>query len=291
MPKSGKQIHSGYERLLLDALRRALEPLVRFLLHRGITFPVLSTLIRGLYIEQAQHEFEQDDKPLTDSRLSLLTGIARRYVKEIRQAGQDETDGGQTKVSLGGRLIAQWLTNADYLDDAGHPAPIPRVSGPDHSPSFETLVQRVNSDVWPATLLEKLVDMQLVEIDDRDHVCLLAAAYLPSNNSRESLEYFADHLHDHIAVLSHNMLGDRDPMLERSAYINNLTKPSVEQVQKLSERKASELLREVFSLAAERYHADHNEENASHRLRLGIYFYTEDMQNSTAGRTGENDKE
>ncbi len=276
---------SGYEQLLLGALRRALAPLVAFLLHRGITFPVLSSLIRGLYVEQAQKEFQSGVKPLTDSRLSLLTGIARRYVKEIRQKEAQIHSGLQAKASLGGKLIAEWLTATDYLDASGQPLPIPRIAaiGQD-TPSFEHLAQRVNSDAWPASVLEKLIEMKLVSIDQHDHVHLLADAYLPSNDSRESLEYFAEHLHDHIATLSHNILGAPAPMIERSAYITDLSRESVEQVHQFSEEKTAELLREVYALASERYYADQDKPDNTHRLRLGIYFYTEDTPDTDANR-------
>ena len=293
MPDRSRQSGaSSYETLLLKSLRRALGPLIRFLLHRGITFPVLSTLVKGLYIEHAQKEFQQGDRPLTDSRLSLLTGIARRYVKEIRQSEKDENTRVQIKVSPGGKLIAEWTTIPAYLDNEGRPIAIPRLAGTtDKQPSFEALAQKVNSDVWPAAMLEKLLEMKLVEIDEHDRVHLLADAYLPSNTSRESLVYFAEHLHDHIATLNHNMQGIGEPMMERSAYVSHLTRSSIECIQKSSEQKASELLREVYTLASEHCDANTDDTMATHRLRLGVYFYTEDMSDAQAQEAQNNEEQ
>jgi len=290
MSKDEKQNQSGYEQLLLDALRRALSPLVRFLLHRGITFPVLSSLIRGLYVEQAQQGFELDNKALSDSRLSLLTGIARRYIKEIRHADNDQSNHLAPKASPGGKLVAQWLTNPAYLDQQQRPMAIPRHSTPGADmPSFESLAQSVNSDVWPTAMLEKLIEMKLIRLDEKDHVHLLVDAYLPGSGSRENMTFFADHLHDHIATLSHNILGEQQPMLERSVYVNELSEDSVDELRKYSEARGSELLRDIYARATDLYQSDKDRADASHRMRLGIYFHSQDCAETKHSEPSENE--
>jgi hypothetical protein len=59
---------------LVAAVRRILAPMVRVLIHFGVTFPSLSVLLKGVYVEQAERHFRLSGKAMTDSRVTLLTG-------------------------------------------------------------------------------------------------------------------------------------------------------------------------------------------------------------------------
>ena len=69
---------------VVSALRRLLRPIVRLLLNNGITFPYLSDLLKLIYVETAEKEFGLDVRPLTDSRVTLLTGVHRKDVRRLR---------------------------------------------------------------------------------------------------------------------------------------------------------------------------------------------------------------
>ena len=62
-----------------------LRPLVHLLLSKQITFPILTTLLKELYVEVASEEFQIEGKRLTDSRINLLTGIHRKDVRRFRE--------------------------------------------------------------------------------------------------------------------------------------------------------------------------------------------------------------
>ncbi|MDP1635270.1 MAG: DUF6502 family protein, partial [Gallionellaceae bacterium] len=69
---------------LISAVRHLLRPLVKLLLTHSITFPFLSDLLKSIYVEVATEEFRLQDKPQTDSRISLLSGVHRKDVKNLR---------------------------------------------------------------------------------------------------------------------------------------------------------------------------------------------------------------
>src|SRR5258706_10102062 len=69
---------------IVAALRHLLRPLVRLLVARGVTYPMLAELLKETYIDVADRDFRLDAKPATDSRLSLLSGGHRKDVRRLR---------------------------------------------------------------------------------------------------------------------------------------------------------------------------------------------------------------
>jgi Family of unknown function (DUF6502) len=81
---------------LLVACRRLLRPLVRLMMRSGVTLPVLTDLLRQLFVEVAVTDILTEPKARTDSRISLLTGIHR---KEIRRDRAAQAEGAHTKAA------------------------------------------------------------------------------------------------------------------------------------------------------------------------------------------------
>src|SRR5690349_16578392 len=114
---------------LLSATNRALRPLIRLLLSRGITLPAFVEMLKTAFVAVARNEFPLEVKRDTDSRLSLLTGIHRRDIKRIRQqdnqssrslpvgADTHEADPNAPGISLPARVIALWMGLPEYRDD------------------------------------------------------------------------------------------------------------------------------------------------------------------------------
>ena len=69
---------------LISAVRFMLRPLVKLLLAHSITFPFMSNLLKSIYVEVATNDFRIEGKPQTDSRISLLSGVHRKDVKNLR---------------------------------------------------------------------------------------------------------------------------------------------------------------------------------------------------------------
>ena len=77
-------------KLVLTALKRILRPLVKLLLSHQITYADCARILKECYVEVAEKEFVLEGKPQTDSRLSLLTGIHRKEVKNLRKIIDDQ---------------------------------------------------------------------------------------------------------------------------------------------------------------------------------------------------------
>jgi len=251
-----------------------MRPLVRFFITHSIPFPFFSDLVRGVYVEVADNEFPVTGKRQTDSRITLLTGVHRKDVKRLR-AQRHRVLRPSRAASLGSQLIARWTTLPEYLDAQGQPLPLPRLAQ-SGTPSFESLVRSLNTDIRPRVVLDEWLRLGIAHLDEQDSVWLNVQAFIPPPGSEEMAYYFGRNLHDHVAAAVHNMLGKPEPFLERSVNYNNLSPAAVKELTELAQQRGMQVLQELNARALQLQRLDSGQPGASHRINFGLYLFTED---------------
>lgn len=262
----------------LQALRHVLRPLVHLMVARGITLPYIVELLKSLMVEVADKDFTIGNKPSTDSRVSLLTGVHRKDVNRLRHSENHEDDKINLKVSLGAQLVAQWLGNPMYLDELDQARPLPRHASEGGDQSFEALVASVNSDIRSRVVLDEWLRLAVVSLDDQRRVCLNTQAFVPTKGFDEKAFYFGHNLHDHAAAAAHNLLGEEPPFLERSVHYRALSAESVQILEAQSKKLGMQALLAINKTAMEREQLDALQGTVLHRMTFGIYFYAEPCQ-------------
>ena len=266
------------------AIRKLMRPIVRVLIANGITFPAFSRLLKEVYVQVAQEDFPAPGKPLTDSRITLLTGVHRKDIKALRERA---SSGGapSPKLSRNAHLISLWAGAPDYLDTRGRPRPLPRQHVKNGGPSFESLVESVSTDIRPRAVLDEWVRQGLARVDDTDYVHLDMAAFVPAEEFADLAYYFGRNLRDHIAASSHNLLGDEPSLLEQAVYYEALRPASVEELGKLSRTLGLDALVKVNQRAFELAEQDQNAPDARERMTFGVYYFTgpDDSSNDKNG--------
>ena len=260
---------------LVASLRRVLRPLVRLMLARGVTYTYLCELLKALFVDIADKDFRIDQKPPTDSRVSLVSGVHRKEVSRLRVELANDTESVPGVVPLGAQLVAVWLGTAQYLDEAGRPLPLARFASEGGERSFEALVAGVNSDIRPRVVLDEWLRLGMVHIDERRMVCLNVDAFVPVDGFDEKAFYFGHNLHDHVAAAAHNLMGGGKPFLERSVHYDALGTDAIAALAQQSGKAGMAALLAInkSALALERRDADSTEPRQ--RMTFGIYFYAE----------------
>ncbi|MBW2713822.1 MAG: hypothetical protein JRC77_08730 [Deltaproteobacteria bacterium] len=257
---------------LSAAIAQLIRPLVRLMLQHGVTYPHFIRLVRRVYVEVAEKEFRLPDQKQTDSRITLLTGIHRRYVKELRKAPADE-GAIPVNVSLGGQLVANWLSDERFVDAEGHPLALSRFPTED-APNFEHLVLSVTTDLRPRAILDELLRLKVVRIEDEDMIVLERGAFVPDAGTDENLFFFGRNLHDHIAASAHNIDGNTPTFMDRSAYNSQLTETSARELASYAEEQGMQALRAVHQRANTLRSQDEECPDAVYRVNFGTYFYS-----------------
>lgn len=254
---------------------RLMRPLVRLAIGNGLTYPVLSDLLRDLFLDVAMRDVLTEEKARTDSRISLLTGIHRKEIRRQRSAAVEQHAEPEV-VTLTSQIIARWLGVRPYVSDLGTPMALPR-SAPAGEASFDALIESVTKDVRPRAVLDEWISQDVVRMDADERVVLNVAAFIPRPGREEQLFYFARNLHDHIAAAAANVSASgKAPFMDRSVHYDALPAAAAEKLEALGREQAMKLLVEVNRTAMELADAPDQPAGPTRRVNLGVYLFVED---------------
>jgi len=260
----------------LRVLRGLLRPLVRTMIARGLTAPAIYSLLKRVYVEVAEESFRLDDKPLTDSRIALLTGVHRKDIRTIKAEGNDTTGQTRRNSALLATVIGQWMSAPEFTDSDGSPMPLPRQT--DDGVSFETLVRSVSRDVRPRTVLDELQYAGSVTETSNGLLLLQAEAVVGTGTAPDKEAFFAANVGDHLAAATENLLADTPPFFERAVFYNHLPPEAVDAIEAAARKQAQTLLEDLNKRSSDLHRGTKGHDGPRQRYRLGIYFYREDAE-------------
>jgi hypothetical protein len=259
--------------IVLSAALRLLRPLVRLLIRQGVTYPALASALKPLFLDEARRELAQRGMGVTDSALTLLSGVHRRDVRRLTRDPAADAATTRDDTSAWGpvaELVGRWLTEPEWADAQGRPRALPRAG----ARSFESLAAGVSSDVRPRAMLDELLRLGVAEADDAQ-VRLNADGFAPRQGFEALSELFAANLHDHLAAATANLHGEAN-FLEQAVFVDELTSASVLSIQQVARDAWQQALRRVMTEARTRFDQDAAQVPAServHRARFGVYFF------------------
>ena len=271
----------------LDDVAVMLAPLVRWLLVQGIPLNALVRTLRGVYLSEAHDDLARRGRRVTDSALSVLTGIHRKVVRAFMEAHHEPagtpTPAARLTPTPASVLFSQWITDPDYREPAGEiRRDLPR-HGP--APSFEALAREASRDVHPRTLLEELERLQLVEVQP-ERVRLLSDRFVLPLHDPAAVRTMAVNVADHIAAAVHNLQAEApsERRLEQSVYADGLSAAAASHLGDVARQlwgvALESMVREAraqIALEVERGRQptpDHSDDRNT-RVRFGIYYHLE----------------
>ena len=266
----------------MGVLGGLMRPLVRTLIRRGVTAPAFYKLLKSVYVDVAHKDFRLDGTAPTDSRVSLLTGVHRKDVRQILTEDDSTWQDARTKSATFSTVLSRWLTLPEYQDAQGQPRALPR-SG-DAELTFEVLVRAVNTDIRPRTILDELLRQGSVIDGDDGLLRVSPDAVLGDTPDAHKLAYFASNIGDHIAAASENLNSDPAPFFERAVFYNRLRSESVDVIEARARELAQAMLEDLNAGSAGLQQAEQSAQDGLERYRLGVYFYreTSDAENGAA---------
>lgn len=273
-PGAGAAPHAAPPSAVVAAVRRVLAPLVRVLIGFGMPWPMLSGLVKAVYVEVAERDFALPGKAMTDSRVTLLTGVHRKDVSQLRAGAPSVEAVAAAAPSLGAQALGLWLGHDDYRDANGGPRPLPRASRAAGEASFESLVTGISKDIRPRALLDELLHAGLVRERADGLLDLVVAAHVPRGDFDKLAYYYGRNLADHLAAAGHNLAGGAPPFLERAMFHDGLTAESVAALRREMEETGMAMLVHLNRLATDLAARDEGKAEATHRFTAGLYSYS-----------------
>lgn len=273
---------------LLRAAVELMRPLVRRLLAQGVPFGTLERRLRELYVQVADAEFRLEDRPQTDSRVSVLTGINRKEVHRIRKADPVERGPSSFQRNFAASLVTRWMTDP-RTSDRGRPRPLPYIA--DEGPSFVELARETTVDLRPRALLDTLLGSGAATIDERDVVTLTKEAYTPARGRPEALAMLAEDPPELLETMLYNVLGEGEgTRLQQKVAYDNLGADGLARLRRTLVREAKRFLKSSNAALA-RHDRDRNPDApGGERTYAGVgvyYFETPGSAERAHARAGE----
>jgi len=258
-----------------------LAPMVRWLLGHGVPLGALTRTLKQVYLEEGRSELARRGQRVTDSALSVLTGVHRKDVRQMQTERPGRPALAPTPAAM---LFTRWITDLSCRDAEGRPrASLPR-QGP--APSFESLAREVCSDVHPRTLLEELQRLGLVRVEGEEVLRLSDRFVLPGRDPAAA-QAMAVNVADHLAAAVHNLGCDLPGrrLLEQSVFAEGLSPQAAAELGVLARAIWAEALERMVREAEQRLERDRDRDRDAEgaapvaRMRFGVYYFT-DMENA-----------
>jgi hypothetical protein len=253
----------------LAACSRVRRPVIRLALAMGVKHPHLEEILRDLLLDEARRSWlAQGVKKPNISQLSVATGLNRKAVtSKVRDLAETLP---HTEMSAAAKTLTLWLHM--LADNPGHRR-LPIVAEGDQA-SFETVARRASrGNMHHRAILDELVRLNMV-VEKNEQVELTADGFVPAQDLQSMLAFFGDNARDHLLAAVSNTVGERAPMLERSVYAAGVTLKDCVHIEQFARQRWAALHHELTSEMTRA--VDSAAENASGRIRIGIYAYYED---------------
>ena len=261
--------------LAAEAIQQMLLPMARLMIDHGLQLTPMVELLKKALVEEAVGAFGLADKGSSDTRIALLTGVHRKDVKRLR--GQAPTaDPTPPMVPVAASVVARWISEPRFLNADRSPRALARTPGKclPGEPDFTALVAEVSRDVGARAVLDELQRLGVVGVDAEGQVHLKSNAFVPQEGLRESFHFLAANVTDHLAAAVHNLSPDRTapPMLEQSAFSQDLTAHQSGELQQLARQAWGEALQRFLQAAAVAEQRSQSATEPKFKVRFGVYF-------------------
>jgi len=259
------------------AIRNMLRPLVRILLQNGVPYGAFLDLVKPVYIEIAAKEIERSGKKITNSRISTVTGIPRKEVSRVRDMGHFDDIWAFERYNRAARVVTGWVRDKRFLDRQGQPVNL-AYSG--ESPCFIDLVTAFSGDVPPRTILEELLEAEVVRKLDHGDIQLLKRVYIPASVKAEKLGILGRDVAGLISTIDHNIYAtDEKPYFQRKVFYDNIPEESIPHLKQFIEKHSQQLLEKMDMEMSAHDRDVHPSIKGKGRnaLGIGVYYFEEDV--------------
>ena len=251
----------------LVALRLIFRPIARILLKSGVNWKELVEVCKATYVEVATEDFGIRGRPTNVSRVAILTGFSRREVGRLRNLLEKDQPEALGRMNQATRVLTGWFTDEAFIDESGKPRSL-AVSG--ENPSFETLCDRYSGDVPATTMLKELRHVGAVAMDDDGRLVAKTRYYMPAHTDPEQMLRSGSVLEDCGQTVAWNLHRDeKDPSrFEQRASNTQIPAKAVPAFREFIEQEG-----QAFFERVDAWLTDHEDENASNPVRLGLGAY------------------
>jgi hypothetical protein len=238
-------------------------------------------MARWVYVEAAASELEIPGRKLSNSRISIMTGLNRKEVQRLKKVDVPLSTACSDRYNRAARVISGWVRDREFLNGSGQPLALAFDSG---ARSFADLVKKYSGDIPARAILDELLLAGAVEKAEDGTITLVTRAYIPKNQAADKLDILGTDAADLISTIAKNLNKDTSaPLFQRKVSYDNIPEEAMPHFRDLSSKQAQELLEKLdgWLAAHDRDANPHEQGTGRKRVGLGIYYFEEDFNDDT----------
>lgn len=186
-----------FKEVVLSSLLQLARPLIKLCLRHGVKLGELFDVIKRVYVVEAVRHLEREKEAVSTSRITLMTGVHRTDVAQIRS----ETAFAPRERHTASDVISQWRYDPRFCSKPGAPRTL-EFEGKDSE--FADLVRSVSHSVSPYTVSFELERLGMISKTKDGKVKLLTRVYVPKGDSAAILQMLAEDVDDLVMAVEEN---------------------------------------------------------------------------------------
>jgi hypothetical protein len=272
-------------RALAQACWNLLVPVARFVLRRGMTFLEFEEISKSAFVYVGSREFGLQGRPANVSRVSTLTGLARRDVRKRLDAPDVDLAMGVHDMHPAASILTRWHQDTDFLDSFGKPKALDTKEQPSE---FAQLVAVTNASLVAGDILSALLAAGSVVCDLEGRVRPVQRYFIPPvGDDPEIVKRFGLRLRDLAATIDYNAAHSKDRIrnFEATAYSLRLSHKNLTLFRRLVADQGTRFLEQMDSWLGSHESGSGETESEFLSAGVGIYVFTEGVDDHEAQET------
>ena len=252
-------------------IRTVMSPIIRLMLHCGVTYREFADTCKTLYVDVAARNFGINGRPTNTSRIAVLTGLDRKQIKNIRDSLETNAQAAVQTTDRISRLLSGWYQDPDFIDGNNEP----RLLQEKGEASFVELAKRYGADIPPGALLKELVRSGTVIKTEAGLLKPATRTYIPAGNRDLSLQRATSVINDLGETLCHNLFDskrDADRHFERRASSINIPASKLPAFKEFMASKGQAFLEELDAWLSDNEASTESERVDTVRWGAGVYW-------------------
>lgn len=251
----------------IECVLALMDEVSKWLVKSGIGYNEFNKLLKESFYDAALSEVKELNIKATDSSLSLLSGINRREISEIKKNGNQlrSTIAGKSLTNTTAKILTLWIQKK-------LPFSLP-ITGKN---SFEDIVREVTTEKHHNSILIEMQRLGLLKKID-NYVYLQSSSFTPKPHLLETKKIFTDNIISHFSSGFSNIYYKKS-FLEEAIYIENLTLDSLNKVNDFNLNLWKKYKEEFLTYLIEKnnFTDNKNSNEKTYSYKFGVYnFYTD----------------
>jgi hypothetical protein len=256
---------------ILEALGRALEPVVLLLLKSGFGWKDFSDIAKEKFVSVATDSFGIRGRPTNLSRVAILSGLDRREVARLRRRATEQRTATQGYMSKPTQLLHAWFHDPQYLDASGKPKDL-EIEGAEGS--FAELVRQYAPGIPLVAMIKELRAAGAIADVEGQRLRALKRSYVPRELNENLVRLWGSVLQDVGTTLEHNLSREEAemPRFDRRAISLRVDPKALPEFREMLEREGQSFLERVDEwISAHELPSRRDDESRGMRLGVGVY--------------------